>query len=68
MNIGFEAFVFDSPAMYSSNNPTKSSIANSGTSQSFTTTYTYNTSNKPLTGTSTIQPGNTTATASYYYQ
>jgi len=54
--------------MYSSNNPTKSSIADSGTSQSFTTTYTYNTSNKPLTGTSTIQPGNTTATASYYYQ
>ena len=68
MNIGLEAFVFDSPAMYSSNNPTKSSIADSGTSQSFTTTYTYNTSNKPLTGTSTIQPGNTTATASYYYQ
>ena len=68
MNIGFDAFVFDSPAMYSFNNPTKSSIADSGSSETFTTTYTYNSANKPLTGTSTIQPGNSTATATYYYQ
>ena len=68
MNIGFDAFVFDSPAMYSSNNPTKSSIADSGSSETFTTTYTYNSANKPLTGMSTIQPGNSTATATYYYQ
>jgi len=68
MNIGMEAFLFDSPAMYSSNNPTKSSIADSGSSQTFTTSYTYNSVNKPLTATSTIQPGNSTATGTYYYQ
>jgi len=68
MNIGIEAFLFDSPAMYSSNNPTKSSIADSGSSQAFTTSYTYNSVNKPLTATSTIQPGNSTATGTYYYQ
>ncbi len=68
MNIGFEAFVFDSPAMYSSNNPTKSSIADPGSSQTFITSYTYNSVNKPLTATSTIQPGNSTATGTYYYQ
>jgi hypothetical protein len=68
MNIGFDAFVFDSPAMFSSNNPTKSSIADSGSSQTFATTYTYNSANKPLTAASTIQPGSSTATATYYYQ
>jgi len=68
MNIGFDAFVFDAPALYSANNPTKSSIADSGSSQTFTTTYTYNSANKPLTGTSIIQPGNSIATATYYYQ
>jgi len=68
MNIGFEAFVFDSPAMYSSNNPTKSSIADPGSSQTFTTSYTYNSVNKPLTAMSAIQPGNSTATGTYYYQ
>jgi len=68
MNIGFEAFVFDSPAMYSSNNPTKSSIADSGSSQTFVTSYTYNSANKPLTAMSAIQPGNSTATGTYYYQ
>jgi hypothetical protein len=67
MNISFDAFVFDSPAMFSSNNPTKSSIADSGSSQTFATTYTYNSANKPLTATSTIQPGGSTATATYYY-
>ena len=67
MNIGFDAFVFDSPAMYSSNNPTRSSISDQSSSQTFTTSYTYNPANKPLTGTSIIQPGNSTATATYYY-
>ena len=68
LNIGFDAFVFDAPAMFSANNPTKSSTADSGSSQSFTTTYTYNAANKPLSATSTIQPGGSTATATYYYQ
>jgi hypothetical protein len=68
MNIGFDAFVFDSPAMFSSNNPTKSSLGDSGSSETFATSYTYNSANKPLTATSTIQPGNSTATATYYYQ
>jgi hypothetical protein len=67
MNISFEAFVFDSPAMYSFNNPTKSSISDPGSLETFTTTYTYNSANKPLTATSVIQPGNSTATATYYY-
>ena len=67
MNIGFEAFVFDSPAMFSFNNPTKSSISDTGSSETFTTTYTYNSANKPLTAMSAIQPGNSTATATYYY-
>jgi len=68
MNIGLDAFVFDSPAMYSFNNPTKSSISDQSSSQTFITSYTYNPVNKPLTATSTIQPGNSTATATYYYQ
>jgi hypothetical protein len=65
---GIEAFVFDSPLFYSSNNPTKSSITSSGSTETYTTTYTYNSSNKPLTGSSIIQPGNTTTTATYFYQ
>jgi len=65
---GIEAFVFDSPLFYSSNNPTKSTITSSGSTETYTTTYTYNSSNKPLTGSSIIQPGNTTTTATYFYQ
>jgi hypothetical protein len=66
---GMEAFVFGSPFFISSNNPTKSTITYTGSPiENYTTTYTYNTSNKPLTATSLVQPGNTTTTATYYYQ
>jgi len=68
MTVGDEAFVFDSPELFSANNPTKSSVSASGTTQSYTTTYTYNSSNRPLTATSVIQPGNQTITGTYYYQ
>ena len=68
MSLGNEAFVFDSPAMYSSNNPTKSSITALGNTQTYSISYTYNASNYPLTALSTIQPGNSTATGTYYYQ
>ncbi len=68
MSISNEAFVFDSPELYSANNPTKSSVSASGISENYSTTYTYNSANRPLTASSTIQPGNMTATGTYYYQ
>ena len=68
MSIGNEAFVFDSPLLFSANNPTKSSVIVPGSSQSFTTSYTYNSANRPLTAMSTIQPGNSVTTGTYYYQ
>jgi hypothetical protein len=69
INFGFDAFAFDSPFFFSSNNPLKSTVTVSGSSpQTYTTTYTYNSSNKPVTATSTIQPGGAIATGTYYYQ
>jgi hypothetical protein len=68
MYFGVEAFVFESPELYSYNNPLKSSITSSGSTQNYTTSYTYNSANKPITATSSVQPGNTTATGTYYYQ
>ena len=66
---GNDAFFFDSPFFVSTNNPLKSTLTATGSpAQVYTTTYTYNSSNKPLTATSTIQPGNATTTATYYYQ
>jgi len=68
MSLGNEAFVFDSPAMFSANNPTQSAVVLSSSSQTYVTSYTYNSANRPLTATSTIQPGNSVTTATYYYQ
>jgi hypothetical protein len=66
---GTEAFVFDSPFFVSLNNPIKSTLISTGSpTQNYTTTYTYNSSNKPVTATSTIQPGNATTIGTYYYQ
>ncbi|HEX7905361.1 MAG TPA: hypothetical protein VF487_15920 [Chitinophagaceae bacterium] len=66
---GYEAFVLGSPFFFSSNNPLKSTITATGsTAQNYTTTYTYNAANKPLTATSIIQPGNAITTGTYYYQ
>jgi len=68
MFAGNEAFVFDSPFFYSSNNPTKSTYTLTGNpTQNYTITYTYNAANKPLTASSDIQPGNITSTGTYYY-
>jgi hypothetical protein len=69
MSMGIEGFLFDSAPFYSSNNPTKSSVSSPlGGTYTYTTTYTYNSSNKPVTAMSTIQPGNSIATGTYYYQ
>lgn len=66
---GYEAFVLGSPFFFSSNNPLKSTIMVTGsTAENYTTTYTYNAANKPLTASSIIQPGNVTTTGTYYYQ
>ncbi|MES1222509.1 MAG: hypothetical protein ABUT20_43845, partial [Bacteroidota bacterium] len=68
-NFGYDAFAFDSPFFFSSNNPLTSTATLTGSpTQSYTTTYTYNTSNKPVTATATIQPGNITLSGNYYYQ
>ena len=69
MSVGNEAFIFDSPELYSFNNSTKSSVTVTGSgAQTYAVTYTYNSSNRPLTATSIIQPGNSTVTGTYYYQ
>jgi len=68
MYFGNDAFVFGSPLFNSYNNPLKSSQTVLGATQTYTVTYTYNSANKPATAISTIQPGNTTATGTYYYQ
>ena len=65
---GVEAFIFDSPFFISANNILKSSLTAGGTTENYTITYTYNSSGKPLTAVSTIQPGNSTSTGTYYYQ
>ncbi len=69
MYFGIEALVFGLQPFISLNNPTKSTITSAGSpADNYTTTYTYNSSNKPLTALSTIQPGNTTVAGKYYYQ
>lgn len=68
MYIGNDAFVFGSPEFDSYNNPTKSSDWTLVAAQTYTTTYTYNAANKPVTATATVQPANTTVTGTYYYQ
>lgn len=69
MYFGNDAFVFGSPLFISSNNPIKSSQSDaSGASFNFTTTYTYNSANKPVSGTSVVDPGGETSIGNYYYQ
>ncbi len=66
---GIEGILFGSAGFISSNNPTKSSITATGNpTDNYTITYTYNSSNKPLTASSTVQPGNATVSGKYYYQ
>ena len=69
LTIGYDAFVFNSPSLYSSNNPTRNSIASQGAPVlTYATTYTYNPLSKPSTAVAIIQPGNSTVTSTYYYQ
>ncbi|MGZ3924401.1 MAG: hypothetical protein ACXVLT_12725 [Flavisolibacter sp.] len=68
MYFGADAFVFGSPAFVSMNNPLKSTQTALGTTQNFATTYTYNSSNKPVTATSVVQPNGTVSRGTYYYQ
>ncbi len=65
----YDAFAFDSPFFYSSNNPVKSTYSAPGYStENYTISYTYNSANRPITASSTMQPGNVTSTGTYYYQ
>jgi hypothetical protein len=68
MYFGIDAFVFGSPAFVSLNNPVKSTQTTLGTTENFATTYTYNSSNKPVTATSVVQPNGTVSRGNYYYQ
>jgi len=68
MYFGNEAFVFGSPVFYSTNNPVKSSQSDGTTTLTFTTSYNYNSSNKPVTAQSVTQPGGEVQTGNYYYQ
>ena len=69
LTIGHDAFVFNSPLLYSANNPTKTSITSQGAPVlTYATTYTYNPESKPSTAVAIIQPGNSTVTSTYYYQ
>jgi hypothetical protein len=69
LSIGYDAFVFNSPTLYSSNNPTKYSITSPPTpALTYAATYTYNPESRPLTGVATIQPANSMVTSTYYYQ
>jgi len=69
LSIGYDAFVFNSPTLYSSNNPTKYSITSPpAPALTYAATYTYNPETRPLTGVATIQPANSMVTSTYYYQ
>jgi len=68
MYLGAEAFVFGSPEFASQNNPVKSTQTIMGTAENYTTNYTYNSSNKPVTATSVVQPSGDVAKGNYYYQ
>jgi hypothetical protein len=68
MYFGAEAFVFGSQEFVSQNNPTKSTLTMVGTTESYTTTYNYNSSNKPISATSVVQPSGVVARGNYYYQ
>ena len=68
MYFGAEAFVFGSQEFVSQNNPTKSTLTMVGTTENYTTTYTYNSSNKPISATSVVQPSGVVAKGNYYYQ
>ena len=69
LSVGYDAFVFNSPTLYSSNNPTKYSITSPPTpALTYAATYTYNPESRPITGVATIQPANSMVTSTYYYQ
>ena len=70
--LGNEAFVIDYQglgAYYSSNNYTKQTATYpSDPADTYTTTYTYNSTNLPATSISELQSGNDTYSSTYFYQ
>ena len=70
--LGNEAFVIDYQgigAYYSSNNYTKQTATYPiDPTETYTTTYTYNSTNLPATSVSQLQPGNDTSSSTYFYQ
>ena len=70
--LGNEAFVIDYQgigAYYSSNNYTKQTATYPiDPTETYTTTYTYNSTNLPATSVSQLQPGNETYSSTYFYQ
>jgi hypothetical protein len=66
-----EAFVLGHPEWTSANNIISEQLSDSNgpvDDQDVTINYTYNSANRPLTAAFTVQPGNSTTTAAYYYQ
>jgi len=70
--LGTEAILIDYQgigAYYSSNNFTKQTATYpSDPTETYTSTYTYNSANLPATSTAQVQPGNDTYSSTYFYQ
>jgi hypothetical protein len=70
--LGNEAFVIDYQgigAYYSSNNFTKQTVTYpSDPTETYTSTYTYNSTNLPATSIAQVQPGSDTYSSTYFYQ
>jgi hypothetical protein len=70
--LGNEAFVIDYQglgAYYSANNATKQTATYpSDPTETYTLTYTYNSTNLPATSNAQVQPGNDTYNSTYFYQ
>ena len=71
INYGADAIGVGQPDLASSNNVIKAEIIDVGdpsNNQTLDFTYTYNSSNRPVTGTNTLTPGSVVKNLSFYYQ
>ena len=71
ISYGADAIGIGQIDLISVNNPLKAEfvdVTDPNNNQTFFFTYTYNSNNRPSTGTSTLTPGNTVSNLSYYYQ
>jgi len=71
ISYGADAIGIGQVDLISVNNPLKAEfvdVTDPTNNQTFVFTYTYNSNNRPSTGTSTLTPGNTVSNLSYYYQ